>query len=263
MSVRGRVVTKEICGRERKVLPVFHPAYILRNVGKLGVWESDLSQLDNIIKGNTPTLPDYTEVTFEEIESLITEVGWFSLDIETNNLLDFTDKRAFITCISVSTLKDGEIYASTIKDLKKEKIDTLARLLGNTKLLVVGHNIKFDLSWILYYLNLECKCNIFDTQVAYSVLVNEEESSSLKTLAYTFTNFGGYEADIRGKVGKGAEWFDYNWYSSELQRDFRESLYKYNIIDTIATMEIYFKLREKAEEDMSLYRLLYGVFFLL
>jgi len=68
MSVRGRVVTKEICGRERKVLPVFHPAYILRNVGKLGVWESDLSQLDNIIKGNTPTLPDYTEVTFEEIE---------------------------------------------------------------------------------------------------------------------------------------------------------------------------------------------------
>lgn len=78
---------------------------------------------------------------------------------------------------------------------------TLSRLLGSEKLLLVGHNLKFDIN-VLAASGIEVRAKCFDTMIAAWVLDAEAPSFSLSAVASRYLGLSGLEyEDVVPKGG--------------------------------------------------------------
>lgn len=62
----------------------------------------------------------------------------------------------------------------------------LRNFLDDSEIILVGHNIKFDINWIRIKLNIDVKCMLFDTMFAQYLLDENIESNSLRYLTDTY-----------------------------------------------------------------------------
>lgn len=149
-----------------------------------------------------------------------------SIDLETTGLNFIKDK---IICITVSF--DGKVGffipwfvvdIEQLSDLVKEKI-------------LIGHNIKFDIKFLRKNGVRNLKAGICTHQLGHHL--NEMRFNGLKSLAYHYTYFGGYDFDLDEYIEKYKP------------RDYSEIpevlLMEYATLDAILTFQIYEKMWEQ------------------
>lgn len=131
-------------------------------------------------------------------KGLSDDLKWDSLialDAETEGLVPYHHNRKLVS-LAMSPYK-GTAYATHILDgMKPEELALLKELLAREDIIIIGHNIKFDLNWIKVKLGIKPKAKVFDTMYAYYLLDENARSKRLETLAAKYTTLGNYKKDI-------------------------------------------------------------------
>ena len=168
---------------------------------------------------------------FEKFLKVLSLQKEFAFDIETTSLDCLSGE---LVGISFS-FKPGEAYYIALNSFKNKKDQTeilkkLKPILENDKVLKIGQNLKFDLSF-LTQAGIDFSSNYFDTMIASYLLNPGSRAHSLDKLA--FSEFG-YEmmpiVELIGKKGKDQLTIDQvdidkvSWYACE-DADYTYQLY--------------------------------------
>lgn len=196
----------------RAVYPTFHPAYGLRRPFALHLIAEDIQAALSNVRG-TAAMPTTIELLSEAaLTCLRTSNGPFLvLDIETEG----GDGKGTLSpfrpdCkISMLGLKwDGD--AHTMHFTHPKDIATACDWLNEHAdgLRVVGHNLKFDLLWLLQHSTLSeeavMQFVVWDTMVVYNMLDEEAPSIALKSLCMRLFNV----PDWSNKMDEHLQWYN-------------------------------------------------------
>lgn len=215
-TIRGNIFDWEIKLREPtdafdetsilkvKVIPTYHPAYVLRwpvqSLYKEQMFAdieltTKAAKVNNYKKEKRPvyysTQPSLAEVILF-LYTIKNTNKTFAYDIETTGFNFLTDR---IITMAIST-KEGE---ATVIDFAKygnepELILVLKEIFESRNILKIGHNAKFDNKFIRQ-LDITVKLPQFDTMLAH-FLLDENNQHGLKDLAWRYTDMGGYEEEM-------------------------------------------------------------------
>ena len=235
-----------------KVVPVVHPAYVLRNPAayvdlkkgvELAVVES--ASHDKVTQASLVT-QHVSVKTPEQINRLLTlleQTKEFCIDLETDAL----DARiANIILISFSW-KRGMAVTVQWSDLSRNQKIRLGKLLTSDRL-KIGHNLKFDIR-ILHMHGLSVTGPIFDCLPAIALLNENLKEKGLDALVLRYLDMGEYWADLE-KFKKE--------YARETKTKVREFTYdkvpikilaKYARFDADATFRLYLKFKKWLEKE--------------
>ena len=118
------------------------------------------------------------------------------VDTETSSL---NIQEAELAGIALSNEEKKGYYIPTLNDCD-EVIYKLKPLLENSSIMIIGHNLKYDLQILKKY-NINIKENVFDTMLAH-YLINPESSHKLDVLSENYLNHKCIPIeDIIGKRG--------------------------------------------------------------
>lgn len=183
-----------------KVVPVYHPNYILRNAHEYSsldsgirtiVKESESREIDTSARAKATYL---TATTREHVEKIITALekqDKFVFDLETSSLDYFQAK---ILCVAVSW---KECFGAVIPwKLLNENEDLCRRFVAilQSDKLKINHNIKFDLQ-VLKANKICAKGPYFDTMLAHH-LIDENTKHGLDELTLKYLDLGEYWDDL-------------------------------------------------------------------
>lgn len=204
-SVRG-VMCETPYGQ---VLPIFHPAYILRSPNFKVEFKQDLTLLKNFIDGKVDIkkpqgdyiiIEDPTEM--EALEKDMASRKAFAFDIETDGLRFFDNiimgigfcnrvGQAYYVPLFQSVTKEpywGEHQADVIESLKRIMINPVKKM---------AHNGKFDIKFIEHQWDIQVKNFAVDTMLLHYIL-DENRPHGLKTLAgFYFPEMKNYDALLK------------------------------------------------------------------
>ena len=179
--------------------PTFHPSYIQReNSGAAEViWEQDLSQA---IRKITDTLPEYIDPVVMYLDDLsvldslnTAESRVVSIDYETTGLKPHAPGHR-IVCASVG-IDANHAYVFMLPESKRAR-QPFIRLLQNTSIGKMAHNMKFEESWSRDRLKVSVDRWVWDSMLAAHLLDNRPGVTGLKF--QTYVNFGvvDYSSEI-------------------------------------------------------------------
>lgn len=197
-----------------KIMPIFHPAAILRNPKYESVTIQDLVRINNssstkelsALGLGTYTIADTKEKLTELFHYLDTEEE-IAIDLETTGLdwqkeqiisLGFSWKERTGWCLPLLNTKvkeedptlrfwDDATYLKVVDRLKK----ALAR--PSKK---IFHHGKFDIKHLTYH-GFQVNNVYFDTMLVHHLLdENAENLHGLKDCAWTYTDMGGYDKEV-------------------------------------------------------------------
>lgn len=263
---RGKAVEKEfkytdeegnITTINRIILPMVHPRQLkLRPIYK----EYTLNDLDTLVKLVEEGMPKSDELHYEYLETVESVLQGIrdiqnnaeviAFDIETNTLNAFQDD-AKVLCISMSYKTHSGVCIplqhkdSPFKDKNLELVlNALKELLENDTL-KVAHNGKFDIKFLEAVLGIKVNNFNFDTQIAHYLAVSEERGTQgLKSLAWEYTNMGGYDNALDDykkslPTSKQGNYENIPW----------DILKEYAICDTDCTLRLYYIFQPLIEEN--------------
>ncbi len=184
-----------------KIAPTFHPSALLRHFEDEDMVVNDFRRVKDYLAGRvehqeTNYIVIETKKQMETLFKRLNEVSIFSYDIETTGLDWSKDK---IICISFSW-KAGT--AVCIPLLNKDGTDTelrgfalplLSQVFDN-ETPKIAHNFMFDTKFLLSY-GMPVRNNYFDTMLAHHLL-QENPPHTLSSLAWKYTDMGGYDRDL-------------------------------------------------------------------
>ena len=192
-----------------KVLPIFHPAYILRSPNFKVEFKQDLNLLKSFIEGNVDIkkpqgdyiiIEDPTEM--EALEKDMDSRKAFSFDIETDGLRFFD---SVIMGIGFCNRVGQAYYVPLHKSVSKEPywgehqedvIDSLRRIMTNS-VKKMAHNGKFDVKFIEHQWEIKVRNFAVDTMLLHYIL-DENRPHGLKTLAgFYFPEMKNYDQYLR------------------------------------------------------------------
>ena len=160
--------------------------------------EGQLDFFSNQTSAETENL-NYKLIDKNKLDDLVKSLALsksICVDTETSSLNIQEAKLAGIA------LSDGEkkgYYIPTVND-HNEIINKLKPLLENPSIMIIGHNLKYDLQILKKY-NINIKENVFDTMLAH-YLINPESSHKLDVLSENYLNHKCIPIeDIIGKRG--------------------------------------------------------------
>jgi len=246
--------TMEIDGR--LVLPILHPAYILRHQDEQGTFFEHMARIPNALTGNLTDpsdLGEYTVIrdidTWTNILANIINTKEFAFDVETTGLSPF-QYDSQVKCIGFSWAhKKAAVLPTDYGEFNPWKEDEWNGILDDLRIIFeapdikkIAQNAKFDILWVRHILGIQTIGLYWDTKIA-QFLLNENESNGLKDLAWKYTKCGGYETQLKDKVDK-------------VEGD---ELYEYNAVDSDITYRIYKAQYQKLAADQQLYALFSGV----
>lgn len=170
---------------------------------------------------NLYTLVD-SEKKLEKAIALLSSAKSIAIDTETTGLDPYTNKLRLIQlAIPEQTF---------IIDCFKVAIKPLAKLFDNPDLVVIGHNLSFDLKF-LQRAGVKTKCKLFDTMIAYKLLNSGlGKEASLKNVLQDIL---GIEIDNHRQTS--------NWSSEELS----QTQLDYAATDVVKLPELYEKLKKQ------------------
>ena len=133
-----------------------------------------------------------------------------ALDLETTGLVAY-DPDTWIITLQVSTDEESSRVIKFDQDFQPRKPlgitptcreellwIQISQLLNDPLISLKGANLKYDLGWIARKWSILCTNFKFDTLLVGSIL-DENRSNSLKTHAFIYTPYGGYESEIYEK----------------------------------------------------------------
>lgn len=200
-----------IIEKERTYVPLFHPAYILRNQDAMDEWlDAMLKAVDGKEKRESyEYIFPKTVQEVEEMARFLAKYEYISYDTETSDLNAF-NKESFI--LSVSFAAGGKAFALPIDHPESwwsdEELDRVVYIVkdilwdhdGN----VIGHNTKFDLMHTIAY--LDCKFSIGgDTMLLSHIIDSRRGIHGLKRLAGIHLGMYEYEAELEDHIRQHPE----------------------------------------------------------
>jgi len=188
-----------------KVIPTYHPAFLLRRQEYPQLKEHFLKDLilvkkiseDNnykIEKRDTNYIITSDIFIINNYIDKIREEKICSYDIETNGF-DFLNGK--IISISLSCKETEAISFKLDKftaEEQKEIFKNLKDILESKEILKIAQNAKFDNKFLRTY-GINVKLPLFDTMLAH-FLIDENSTHGLKELAYRYTDMGGYDDEL-------------------------------------------------------------------
>ena len=157
---------------------------------------------------------DYGMITTaEELDALvrrIREAGMCALDTETD---DLRTERANLCGVSVSLEAGSGVYVPVRSPESDRHLDAstvleaMRGVLEDESLLVIGHNLKFDLN-ILRRHGVTVACRLFDTMVASSLVDSSRSSHAMDVLALALLDRTCLPITVLIGRGKGLKTFD-------------------------------------------------------
>jgi len=250
--LRGNVIPE----KERWIVPIYHPAYVLRkkdwDLYLEHLWIKDIERgLLKIKEGEKPNFVDLNTIDYKVIkteslfEKLINKVlnkgSVFVFDFETVGSRPEVDGNEFL-CVGFTSDVLKRIYVAD-KRLVNEKtlFNGIGKITESKKILKVCQNLKFEMAWVRYKMRKKFVKPYDDTMLMSYVLDERVKTNGLKWLA--FVNFG--VKDYGEMVNKSS--------MKEVQFDI---LHKYNAIDVYFTYELWkrFKIMIKDEGLEDVYK---------
>lgn len=156
------------------------------------------------------------------------------MDIETEGLNPYDTKVRVISvaispnekiAYSLYTLNEADShtkYGNTISF--NYSLDNFRNILTDPDVILVGHNIKYDVNWLAVKYGINVKCMLFDTMFAQYLLDENIESNSLGTLSSIYSDLAGYKDDIS---------------RDDLKRESKDRVLIYNCKDADASRRLY------------------------
>jgi len=262
---RGRRMLFELDGKKIPVFPIYHPAYILRSIDSLPEWVSDIERALSSYNVVAPDELPYIEQTVDKVIELAYEEKEIVYDVETNKLLDMMDPAGFMTIIGIGVPHEGVLHVASIPAYSDEVLGgkllrKLRKLFNSKDITKIAHNQKFDNGWLRLKKGIDVHGKFFDTMVAFYIGVSEESSSSLKSLSYLYTDYGGYEETLHGNEEYESlpKAFTLQQYL-ELSNESKEIEKHYNFMDLYVTYECYKGLRPVIDHDKGFKRVFYDI----
>lgn len=127
-------------GSTKRVVPIFDPAAILRNTVPSSVFINDLNKIARLSHNEANTLHPPELVPLENVAQRALQLGYFTLDIETNGLDYYS---CYVTAIGVGH-RDAVCVLTPPYTIAQ--IQLLGALLRNKELRKRGHNLQFDIT---------------------------------------------------------------------------------------------------------------------
>jgi len=190
------------------VLPCIHPAAVLRNPSNTTLMEDVISKLKKFIDDGYQ-LPMSQSGTYSHIrdlsklEEFLQEVKQrkrFAVDLETEGFSFMYDR---ILCMVFSTHAFSAWYLPIIeggelvwcKDDWKIIQESLRQIFEDPEIGKIGHNLKFDLKFLIHNFGYDIKGDMDDTMLMHHLL-DENTEHGLKPLAARFTDMGYYSREL-------------------------------------------------------------------
>lgn len=121
----------------------------------------------------------------------------FGFDIETKGLDPF-NKDVYVISAAIST-QPGIGYACPINHngitANSFELDRLRELVEDFKVILIGHNLKFDLKWLSIKYNWKVNCQIWDSMMA-SYLLDENDSAGLDNCMVKYLGQPSYKGIV-------------------------------------------------------------------
>jgi len=233
-------------------LPVFHPAYILRNTSALEEWVKDLEKAKSFLSGDVGTgnVSDEYELTLIETDAqaqdmykTIKSIGFCAWDTETNGLR-YGDELVMMSFAVDEPVKRA--WAVPVPGCNK----VCKRLLLDPDVLKVGHNIKFDVLAIHGNWNVEVQGIVGDSMLASYVLDPVPGRHGLKPLAGRHLGMYDYAKKLEDYQALRK---DTNpKYGGDLRLVPTEVLAEYAALDAVATLELEWRLLDDMEDEQKI-----------
>jgi uracil-DNA glycosylase len=241
MKWRGSILYAKKEASGKKLVPTVHPAACLR--GQY-LWRhlliSDLDRAKkeskspslNLTKRDLQVGPDFQQV--RNYLSECAKLGAVAFDIEVTNhqVHCIAFAKSAYDCMSVPIVKGNGADYWTIE--QEEQIWLLiSAVLGNSKILKIGQNLIFDISFLLQQMNIHTSGQVGDTMILHHIMY-PDFPKGLDFLCSMHTREPYYKDE--GKIWKNPG------------RDV-ESFWLYNAKDAATTFEIWDVLSKDAEKS--------------
>ncbi|MCW4031032.1 MAG: hypothetical protein NWE80_01570, partial [Candidatus Bathyarchaeota archaeon] len=184
---------------DAKVIPVFHPAYILRNPGLIQELKDGFSLLARECKSKqivgsatqrTKVLVADNDEKINKVISKLERVDRFVCDLETSSL----DPRQAEIGLAAVTWEAGLGIAIHWDKMNAEHRGRFQNLLTSNKVMKINHNLKYDMG-VLVSNKVPIKGPFFDTMVAHS-LIDENSFHGLDDCTLRYLDMGEYWKDL-------------------------------------------------------------------
>lgn len=234
-----------------KQIPIIHPSALLRGAKQTNVTIEDLKRIKEAAKTKTVQTRqqghyvvvdswDMVDWVIQRLEA----VDEFSFDVETTG---FDWMRDRLICVGFSWQSTTGVSVRLIDEQGQQLfndsqrslfISKMNEIFQNKQKKKIGFNLKFDAHHLMSY-GIAYPRNSYDAMLAHHMLDSETEHS-LKTLAWIYTDMGGYEDELDNYfAGK-----------KKAEKDFlsvpRALLGKYNAMDCDCTL----RLKHRFSNDM-------------
>jgi uracil-DNA glycosylase family 4 len=229
-------------------VPIFHPAYALRDPSKLPAIEHDLARLKRAMDGKyeaTPKIPwrIVTAANFDQFIREFKEAPEFSFDTETSGLFPH-DGKGFVRCLGLGLPKRAWVIPLTMPGgIGSMSLGRLLRRLAAGKV-AVAQNGKFDNHWLHYYFGGGFHLD-FDTMLAHHTL-DENQDHDLKYMARSELDAPEYDLSTKEKTQPKLE-------DTAVRLKFLE----YCATDAWYTLQLYYRFNERLRANRGLHRLFY------
>lgn len=255
-KMRGNVYNVTIEGVDVTILAGLHPAFILRDLSKYSLFIQDVERFATMLKGESNVTNKRgvrmkmvrSRIELDAMYKDILQSGRVCIDVETNSR-DLNDPKwdlvSIALCVTDRENKLDRCYAIVTsprhRGFTQGKFDTcwsyasslIVKILLDTRIKLIGQNIKFDLSCLIRKFDLNSEpLNLeklldgrIDDTLVIAHLLNENRSNNLKSLAMTFCNAEDYGLDLSTPDAA----YEYNY------RD----LLRYNCLDAWYTIRLY------------------------
>ena len=253
---RGRIVPAKIGNHECWVIPMYHPAYILRNREKKNMSEYEKcfvmdiynacdfifndyykpSVIDSGFTDNVTILKDKMEV-FNQL-NVLRDKPYVALDIETTELKPY-EKDARLISISIGT--DEKVYAFKWDDDYKDLLHKFLLRSGEK----IAHNLKFELEWFLHLFGSQdiLRETKWHDTMAQAYLLDERTSKDegMLSLDRLTQLYFGFNLKEKSNVDR----------KNLLKSDMKDVLI-YNGMDSKYTYKLFFEQQKRLDKQLKI-----------
>ena len=250
----GVVIERE----DRAYIPLFHPAYILRNPAVMDDWLEGFIKVKELLDGEYAVDNERKLVypnTVKEIEKMVDYIIKFDVvayDTETSTLDPFDDNAVLLSCSFSVMEKTGNTvsysfpidhFESPFDDTEIDKIfDLLCYFFNNYEGIVTGHNLKFDWKWTKHVVGCEFRSR-GDTILISHMLNARKDGHGLKRLAGLYLGMYDYDKPLRDYCETHPEADIYRGGSYAYVP--LDLLLPYGALDTDASIRLYYEMYSK------------------
>lgn len=188
----------------KKFLATLHPSFVLRKGEYRKVFLDDMRKAKVYLDGKFRLQYHFID-TVDKLKSFITCINSreklrLAFDLETTSLNEFDDVSKVLS-ISFSDGKDAWFIPldhpkSPFLGKTKAVMESINFIFKNKTIKLIAQGGKFDINFLNAKFGIETKNFWFDTQIAHFLLEGKSQVHSLKSCAWRYTDYGGYDIDI-------------------------------------------------------------------